>query len=160
MKEGGGHLRLGGIGRHDGAEGGAIEGGVGVQRGHAYCQVSGAEADGRTFKLQLVDQLVHCPQSSDVERRGDAESELQQVVQRDISAERLHSATYVPEVLLSSDVWELLITLEMMVTTVEASELLILATSTSCFTLLTTLDTCRAEEERRRRGGEGGVISC
>lgn len=62
-----GHLRLGGIGRHDGAEGGPVEGNVGVQRGHAHCEVSRAEADGRTFKLQLVDQLVHCPQSSGVE---------------------------------------------------------------------------------------------
>lgn len=65
---GGRHLRLGGIGRRDGAEGGSVKGAVGVQRGHTYCQVSGAKADGRTFKLQLVDQLVHCPQSSDVER--------------------------------------------------------------------------------------------
>lgn len=62
-------------------------------------------------------------------------------------AERLQSTTYVPEVLLSSGVRELLITLEIMVTTVEASELLILATSTSCFTLLTTFDTYREDRQ-------------
>lgn len=50
------------------------------------------------------------------------------------------SAAYVSE-LAASTVSELLITLEMMVTTVEASVLLILATFTSCFTLITTLDT-------------------
>lgn len=81
-----------------------------------------------------------------------AESEPLQVVQ----LERLESATYVPEVVLWSGVWELLITLEMMVTTVEASEPLILATSTSCFTLLTTLDTCRTD---RQTGGRGGCFS-
>lgn len=41
----------------------------------------------------------------------------------------------------ASTVSELLITLEMMVTTVEAKELLISATFTSCFTFVTTLDT-------------------
>lgn len=67
-KEGGRHLRLRGIGRHDGAEGGPVEGAISVQRGHAYCEVSGAKADRWTFKLQLVNQLVYCPQGSDVER--------------------------------------------------------------------------------------------
>lgn len=84
-----------------------------------------------------------------------AESEPLQVVQ----VERLDSATYVPEVVLWSGVWELLITLEMMVTTVEASEPLILATSTSCFTLLTTLDTCRTDRRTDRQEGGGRCFS-
>lgn len=65
-----GHLWLGGVGRQHGAEGGPVEGGVVVQRGHAHRQVPGAEADGRTFKLQLVDQLVHRPQGSEGGGRG------------------------------------------------------------------------------------------
>lgn len=57
--------------------------------------------------------------------------------------------TYVSEVGASA-VSELLSTLEMMVTTVEANELLMLATFTSCFTFSTTFETC--EGGRRGRG--------
>lgn len=49
--------------------------------------------------------------------------------------------------------WGLLITLEMMVTTVEAKLVLMLATFTSCCTLLTTLDTCAHKVTADGRGG-------
>lgn len=123
------YLRLRGVGHQEGAEGGSVEGG-GVEGGHAHRQVSGRDADGRTLELQLLDQLVHSLQSAEEQRSSISKGGPP----RGAGAPR---GTHVSEVGASA-VSELLSTLEMMVTTVEAKELLMLATVTSCLTFSTT----------------------
>lgn len=119
-----------------------------MEGGHAHRQVPGRDADGRTLELQLLDQLVHRLQSP-----GGADRQREQTgsdIGGAVAVGTGGRGTHVSAVGASA-VSELLSTLEMMVTTVEASAPLMLATLTSCFTFITTWDTCGGG------GGGGGV---
>lgn len=56
------YLWVGTVRSHEGAEGRPVERG-GVEGRHSQSQASGADADGRTLELELLDQLIHRPQS-------------------------------------------------------------------------------------------------
>jgi len=60
------YLWVGGVRSCEGAEGGAGEGG-GVEGGDPHRQVSGAQAEGRTLKLDLLNQPIDCLQGPEGE---------------------------------------------------------------------------------------------